>query len=245
MNNIIILWMLALIMPLSAFSQSQPRSEVIRTDEKEFLLNDKASFNFQYLLDEFIPGTIFLKNKKPVKTSINYNILMDAIQYYDEDNTLLTIAKDLPVDSVVMGNHLLIPFQEEGFIEMFHTGKGALYLKHTITYHTEVLKKGPYGSIERTSAVDKVNTLHREGLWGKDVVIHNTPRDDMEIRMRYKQTYFFPADDGILTELSSRKNTTRAFPEHSSEINRFIRKNKIDFDAPQSMIQLAAFLHDL
>lgn len=245
MRKVLHLLLLAFLAPISSLAQTQPDTEVVRSDEQEFQLNEKASFHFQYLMDEFIPGTIFLKNKGPVETAINYNILMDAIQYYDQENNLLTMSKELAVDSVRLGPHLLVPVGDEGFMEMYHTGQGPLYLHRRISYYAEVLKKGPYGAIERTSAVDKVNTLNKSGFWGKDVVITNTPKDDIEVRMRYHQSYLFPAADGTMIELSSRKATSRAFPEHSNEISRFIRKHRIDFQTPEEMAELAGFLHSL
>lgn len=228
----------------SGFCQTQPRAETIRTTEEKIMVNELSSFHMQYLMDEFTQGMIYFTKKGPAEGKINYNILMDVIQYYDENGKLLTVPADERIDSVEMAGHLLIPYNK-GLIEVFRTENGPLLLHRTITYKLNKLVRGAYGSVERTSAVDQINTLQGQGPMGTDFEITNPSRDEMELLLRYQQTYYFPAENDQYIELSSRRNVARAFPEHSSKVNSFIRKNDIDFDSAESLQQLASFLHSL
>lgn len=244
MKKSIILLSLLFFMISYGFCQTQPRAETIRTTNEEIMVNELASFHMQYLMDEFTQGIIYFSEKGPAEGKINYNILMDAIQYYDDQGELLTVPADEPLDSVELADHVLIPF-DKGIIEVFHTESGPLLLRRIIIYKLEKLVRGAYGSVERTSAVDQVSSISGRGVLGQDFRVTNPSKEEMELLLRYQQKYYFPASDDQYIELSSRRNVQRAFPEHHSKIKSFIRKNKIDFDSTESLKQLASFLHSL
>ncbi len=244
MRKFLALSFLILGLSFHSYSQTQPRAETVRTTQEKIMVNELASFNMQYLMDAFEQGIIYFSKKGPAKGNINYNVLMDAIQYYDENDKLLTVPADEPIDSVKLGGHLLVPFQK-GYVEILCTGNGPLLLHRSIIYKLEKLVRGAYGSVERTSAVDQVSSLLGQGALGRDFEITNPSRQEMELLLRYQQKYYLPIGKDQQIELSSRRNVARAFPQHRSKVNSFIRKNNIDFDSAESLKHLASFLHAL
>lgn len=235
-------------MILTGFSQTQPKAETIRTSQETIMVNELASFHMQYLMDEFMQGTIYFTEEGPADGKINYNILLEAIQYYDDNDKLLTVPAEQAIDSVELAGHILVPFNK-GFAEVFHTENGSVVLHRSIRYKVQKIVRGAYGSIERTSAVDQVSSLAGDGAMGSDLRhnlrLANYNNEEMELRLHYQQQFYFPAAEGQFIELSSRKNVERAFPEHRRKIKSFFRKNKIDFDSAESLKQLASFMHSL
>ena len=237
--------LIAFMAVLPGMAQTQPANEIFRSNQEKIMVNELASFNMQYLLDEFTEGSVYFSQRRPVHGKINYNILLDGIQYYDQNNQLLTMLPDQPVDSVVLGNHVLLPYNKTGFIEVFRSGDATLMLYRSIDVHSEALIRGAYGAINRTSSLQQIKTLMHSDVLGRDLTIGNTERQEMEITLTYRQNYFFQTPDGQLIELNNRRTLSRAFPGHSSKINQFLRQNSIDFNSKESLLKLVAFLHTL
>ena len=238
-----------LLLSIQGMAQTQPRAETFRTTEEMIDVNSFTSFHMQYLLDEFTDGVVYSSTKGHLRgEELNYNILTDAIQYYDANDKLLSLFANQGIDSVVIGDYVLVPFKGTGFVQVFHAGESPLMLRRSIALKAETLVRGAYGSIERTSATERVNNLFGEEGSGEafnlDLRLNNASRDEIEVRLRYQQAYYIIIN-GKPLELSNRRSTVRAFPDHSREVNNFIRQNNIDFDDPQSLAKLAAFLHSL
>jgi hypothetical protein len=241
--------MVILLVAVQGMAQTQPRAETFRSTDENIKVDKLTSFNMQYLLDAFTDGVVYSSARGHLRgEELNYNILLDAIQYYGPNGDLLSLFADQPIDSVVIGDYVLIPFQGAGFVQVFDAGDQPLMLRRNIALRTETLVRGAYGSIERTSSTERVNNLFGESSSGEifnlDLRLSNASRDEIEVRLRYQEAFYIMLN-GKPLELSNRRSTVRAFPDHSREVNSFIRQNNIDFDDPQSLAKLAAFLQSL
>ncbi len=244
MKQSILLSLLMLGLSFAAISQTQPKAETILTTQEQIMIDELSSFHMQYLLDAFSEGIIYFTEKEPAEGKLNYNILLNAIQYYDQKGKVLTMSADEVIDSVELGDHVLVPFGD-GLAEIYHTENGPLVLHRSISYRLEKLVKGAYGSVLRSSYVQRVTSPSGETTLRDAFRFMNPSKEEMELTLNYQQKFYFPQPQGQHIELSSRRSVSRAFPEHRSQVNSFIKENKIDFDSVKSLKQLASYLHRL
>jgi hypothetical protein len=248
MKKQLILFLITMIFAPGCFAQTQPVNFVFQTTDQNIDLEQHASFHFQYLLDLFTPGTIFFENGNTEKAEMNYNVLLDEIQYF-HNNQRQSLMPDKPgIDHVKIGDHKLVAYEEEGFFEVFETSKGPVLLKRKINTNSEIIVRGAYGQVVRTSTprqVDGETFIRYEGAVYRGYGLHNPEKNEVEVTMRYEEVFYFPRNDNDLVKLSARREVSRAFPDKSKKINNFIRKNSIDFKSLESIKTLAEFLYSL
>lgn len=250
MKTFITLFSIILTLGFQANSQTQPKSERFRSSEETIQVEEKTSFNFQYLLDEFSDGEIYYDNGSVIEAKMNYNILLNAIQFYDSDGNLQSLSYDPSLDSIAMGDHMIKPFEKFGFMEVFHDDESPLLLHRNIRVFSETLVQGAYGSTDRTAKTERVTAIAGIADAGRgigfnnDFLVPNREGDLIEVSMTFHQTFYFPYGDEYI-ELSNRRAVIRAFPDYQKELNGFFKENKIDFDSPDSLKSLTAFLQSL
>jgi hypothetical protein len=234
-----------MIIVLSSMAQTQPRSFTFQSTDSPVNVEKETSFHFQFLFDEFQPGTIYYRNGRTAKIDLNYNILLDAVQYNQNEKLLSLFANQL--DSVVISGKKLIPYENNSFAEEIDLEGGRLIVRRSIDISSETIVTGGYGQVIRTSTIRNVESRQLVNALGisHSPTLANPNNNLIEVSMRYNELYVLvrPQEEDI--DINNRREVSRAFPEHRQKINNFIRQNNTDFRSADSVKELASFILSL
>ena len=219
-----------------------------RSSAEKILLSDHAEADFLFVPETAAPAKIFYRDGSTEERVLQYNILLDAMQYQDSKHEWMMLEKENDIDSVVFPEQTFIHIAGEGFLELRNDGPYPFFLKRRIGVHYEAIKKGAYGMDNRAS---NIQTYHRrpDGIFERNfstryhMTIENRGRQEMEVFLRQIR-YFMIQKDGELLEISNRRTAQRAFPGQSQTIRRHIRQHNTDFSREQEVLSLLQALQD-
>jgi hypothetical protein len=197
-------------------------------------------FSVKYFYPQFVEGTIVLNNNNYTTCMLNYNMLRDEIEIIQNNDTL-TIARKRDLKYVIAesdtfiyipGNMKLV----NGYVKPIYAPlkvfcKDRIYLK-------EILKRGAMGAVNRSAAIGSLSIVEDLHALTYNFII---PEDMV---FRREVSYFITNPSGNL-EPFKKKNIQKLFPRHKSDINRYLKANKISFDRYEDVIKFAEYLSTL
>ena len=97
-----------------------------------FTFNLKAQDSLkvkQYLFSEFLQSNVYYKGDAAVKQFMNYNLLLDDMQYLDDDDKLKSFYDFDKVDYIRLGHRHFVPLEADYAEIIIETDKVALAVK--------------------------------------------------------------------------------------------------------------------
>jgi len=197
----------------------------------------KVSENFppalRYMYPQFVQGQVVLNNNQASSAMINYNMLLDEIEFLQGNDTLI-IGRKRDLKYVIVESDTFVYMS--GYTKLIYDQKLKIYCRDRF-YLKEILKKGAMGTVNRSAVIESIRDIEQQ-----TIVYNLVTTDDMVYRREV--TYFIATPRGTL-EPFKRNNILMLFRSHRAEINRFIKANKINFEKQEDVIKLAGFLSTL
>ena len=219
--------------------------QTIRTSERSINVGELADYEIQYLYPEKTEGTVIYNNGEKAAYNMNYNILVEEMHFRTEDGELRAFEEDAPIDKIIAGDDTFIYGKEKGFLEVIHSGKINLYLKHKINISTLPIKRGAYGGTDYTSNIEEAIIHQPTSPYQKsEVRIDNQAKQEMDVTLRYNKSFLF-VENGETTEVRRRRHVLRKFSDHRRDIRSYCRENNIDFDEKDDVAKLAQYIETL
>jgi hypothetical protein len=187
----------------------------------------------RYRYNEFKPGQIILKNGSINNMSLNYNFLLGEIEFIQLLDTL-SIAKKKDIQRIVVAQDTF--FFDKGYIEIISGGQVKMGLKQYVRLK-DILKKGALGTTSRGSSVDSYNSLHTYGNFYELV-----PDEDIELQMT--QEYYLATPSSGFVQFR-KKSVLLLFPSKTTEIQKYLKSNKVNFDSREDLIRFTEYLNGL
>jgi hypothetical protein len=175
-----------------------------------------------YLMDEFINGSIFTVQKFQYdEVPLRYNIFEDELEFKTPTNEILALAMPEIVERAVMGETTLA------------------YLSYEEANKT---KKGFFVLLEEGNA----------SLYAKPAVMYKkaTPpaayKDPEPAKFLKKpDEYYIGFGSGTAILIKNKKSLVATFPDKQDKIEKYISKNKIKTNKPESLIELVRYYNSL
>jgi hypothetical protein len=168
-----------------------------------------------YYTDEFIEGTVQLKNGKTASLPFRYDLFQDEIEFRQDGQVLWLNKKD--VLSLQYGNELILP-------QSFSEDPG----KATYVF---VQEKGQYALYTRR----KVNFLPKEPAQGyADPVPDRFERET--------DRYYLKEENMPAVEIKNKKGLNAMMAENKEALE-FIKKSKIKANRVEDLLELVKFLN--
>lgn len=223
----------------------QAQEQRIRTDEQVVQLEELATEEIQYLFTADRKGSYFWNNREETGL-FNFNVLFGLFQYTDIRGYPKWLAP-ADVDSVRIGKTLFLPYGEGGFFQVVPEAE-ELLIRHLVDIDTETRVRGAYGTTDETASIEVLHTLTK-GREGRSTTNHhamleNPGGQELHINLKRKQ-HFYLLNDGEPVAAHNRRALQRAFPDHSRPIRRFIRREDIDFDRAEDLMQVLDYVNSL
>lgn len=233
-------FLLSLLVILPAASQSQTR-QTFRVSGAEIDVERHAEPAFLYLHKDFVPALIVFPDGREQEAELRYHIMLDEMQFLSRRGEVQNLSRRPPFQRIEMESGSFLHHHEEGYLEVLHDDRLALYHKRAVRVNAQPIKRGAYGSTDPTAAIESVDRFQVDG---RVATLENPGGGEMEVSLRYVE-YFFLAVDGELTQINNQRQFIRTFREHRSQLRSFIGEYDIDFDEPADMVRLVQYLEDL
>ena len=201
------------------------------------LSNTQAQKPVAYLFDTFETGTIWLNNFTKVTVPLNYDAANHLLLYQQEE-TLMELNGNTGVDSITVGNRLLIPFRQR-FVEYVPLTDGHfLLIDWTLTDKYSALREGSNLNPRTIADVQAVNV---GALYARQP---DTETDNHIYQRENRNEYTIVYNDKRVT-FRNKKSFLKALPMHDKEMKVYIRDHLLDFSLPGDVVKAVEHLYSL
>lgn len=239
---------ISIVILLSASVSAQVKQEHLRSSESTVQVEEIASQEIQLLLPQSKPGLVFQDNEMRVFDRLNYNMLLDILLVGDEQGELFAMADSHLADSIRLEGKLFHYLDGHGFFEhIAGNDREGVYRKHRVNVNAETVALGAYGTANRTTSIDVVRSMvdpSGADIAERTIEVENPSGQEIHLYLQ-REKVFYLLRDGEPHAVHSQRSLNRAFPEHRSEIRRFLRDHSIKFDDREDMIRLSEFVYSL
>ena len=198
-------------------------------------INESLSIKNLYEYSQFIYGKVFFKPGDSSSGRLNYNRLLDQMQFIDFKGDTLNIADPGTIKSIRINNDLF--YYDEGYVKLIKDSNTIkLAAKQTLRVVNKE-KTGAYNMPSSTSAIDSYGSYMSEGKMYKLV-----PREDIVLK---KQTQYYFGDKFNHFILANKKNLLRLYSKQEGSLNAYLKENNIDFTSQEDLEKLLQYLANL
>jgi hypothetical protein len=235
LNKFIILYVaLALI---AGFATAQRKSQAIAGDNYYIVapgtkLNDVIPADEVFYYPSFVPGKVYYREGNVQETVMNYNQLVDEIQFIGPDGDTLALDNEFTVRFVCIGRDTF--YFDKGYILLLSSKHAVrLGVKHRFEMGERRQNTG-YDMLSSASSTLSFSSLQDETRMrtlqiNEQVVVRKT----VQYYFGDKFNHFVPATEKTIAEL---------FPKCINTLNRFLKKNRVDFNNRDDVYKVVAFV---
>ena len=220
---------------LHPFWVSAQNRQLVEADSGDDL-SQKVSTHIQFLFSEFTNGVVYLKGYKS-SAKLNYNMLLGEMQFL-ENGQVLSLANLSDVIMVNINNRRFYPFNNSEFAEeLMSTGKYQLRVrrKGNVGQHS---KKGAYGMDSATSSITSYSSMSSQNQQ-----YELTVSEKVLVSLNY--FYYLVGTNGKYTLIKNAKTFTKQFSAYRTQIETFVKENKIRFNNEDDLKALLDFCSKL
>ena len=199
-----------------------------------------ASTNWPYYYPDFQKGTLTLSNGQTRVMPINIHLLKGDLHFID-DKGLIQMAPAGLFSSVTIG---VDTFRRvNGYLMKITPGpdeKNFIAVRSTADLSRLNETGGAYGTSSTTASTQRLTSIDLSGQINTSHMELMQNRDNGK-KLTIKNEYFVVIDGKAVK--ASKKDMTEAAGERSAEFKQFLKKNKINWKDPQSLLSLFSFFN--
>jgi len=173
-----------------------------------------------FLNDEFLEGEVYTKNKEVLKGLLRYNIYADEMEFLAKDN-VYWIDNQENIETIKYGDHLFIYHPKPG--DKFDKGD-----------YFEIVEDGP------TKLLLKRKVVLMDAVPAKPYQDPKPPRFD-----KSRDTYYMMQFQGAPEKVTSKSDILKFMADRETEINSFLKKNKISANNLNDLKKVVAYYNGL
>lgn len=186
----------------------------------------------KYLFGDFTNGTVLMKNKTVVNTSLNYDWYSQEMNYYENGELMILQGLEM-IDTVYIADRKFIPYNNL-FLEVNPIKDGNLY----IAWKNKVVntgKEGPLGTRSHTSNAQRLDIETKRG---------EAPADRkaiFEFDYANDNSYYIVVNKKM-KQFDSEKTFLKLFTKEKTEILRtYIKEQHLDMGKKSDVIRIVNY----
>ena len=225
---------LYLFVHISGWAMSQDIELVATTSNEN--LTKKVSNNMQYLLPDFVDGTVYYLNTQTGKGKMNYNTVLGEMQFMTSDQQVMSLDNVSGVKEVIIGDRKFYPVKGDEFAEVLDYGNIQLLVKKKCQF-TPHGKKTAYGGYSATSSITNYS--------GTNSSTRYLDLSTDELVMAKVDIVYYLISNNKRTAVKSMQVIYKQFPKNKVEIEKFVKANNIkltDEDGMKSLVKYCSTL---
>lgn len=186
-----------------------------------------------YLYPDFVQGKVLFRNNSATDGRLNYNILLNEVQFINAGGDTLSLADEATIRYVSLVKDTF--YYNKGYVKHLE-GNASVKLAEREFFKEFVQKPGAYDMSSGTSSVNTISSIVVDRAYNLNT--------EQEVVLIKSKAFFFgnKYNDFVL---ANRKNLFRMFPDQRKDIIRFLDSERIDFGKKQDMERLLFFLEKL
>lgn len=195
-------------------------------------INGQEAIEQKYLFGDFTNGTVLMKNKTVVNTSLNYDWINQEMNYYENDELMILQGLE-QIDTVYIGHRKFMPYNNL-FLEVNPIKGDNLY----IAWKNKVIntgKEGPLGTRSHTSNVQRLDIETRRG---------EAPADKnaiFEFDYANDNSYYIVINKKM-KQFNSEKTFLKLFPKEKAEIIRtYIKEQHLNMGKISDVVRIVDY----
>ena len=184
-----------------------------------------------YLFEDFMDGTVVLKNRSVVKTKFNLDIFHDKFLYMDGDQ-VMEMTDFSNVSTVLIGDRTFIP-QGNALYEVVELDPENNLLVKWHRKNNPMGKKGAYDQIAHASSTQSLDPNYYSPSVTKEAA-----RDEMRTVSENK---YGMLSNGKFRTFTEKRSFLKLFPDRKKELETFINEQHLLFTDIDDVIRLAKY----
>jgi hypothetical protein len=201
-------------------------------DRKIIHAGESLSAYSTYRFPSYEEATILFKNGGTLKSRINFNMLLCSMQFIDSKGDTLEIAKPKDIDSIRFSNSIF--FFNDSYFEILATS-GSAKLIASRRASIEPVTLGAMGTAARNVSAESYATYK----YIFSLPINLQLNEDVYI---YDKTEYFLMTEAGEVFKATKNNFLRKFGSHKSDIENFLKSNKVNFNSESDLEKLFHFV---
>ncbi len=192
-----------------------------------------------YLWHDFREATVYLQGGTTVVQKVNVHLARCAMHYIDERG-VICLADLSPVVMVQAGDDILLPVSGRMMQVVAQNDRGCIALERKGDFAALSETGGAYGMGSATSATDRRSSLERDGQVNMNHMLILSERESGDF-LPVVQKYYVVMP--TFSAPASRAEFERSLSQAKyAEYKQWIKKNKVRWNKPESLLQLVDFL---
>lgn len=183
----------------------------------------------QFLFKNFENGVVYYKDGRQFDVQMNYSLLIKKFLFLDkyDNNRIKEFLEPEMVSTIKIGERLFLP-SKGGATEVLQM-QPPIFVQYKGSIEWEGKQAG-YGGRTETSAIDSYSTYQSGGT------IHKLETEKLVLN-RINKIYRIERN-GKQYRFITEKQFLKAFPEHKVVLKKYIKENKLNFNAVDDVLQL-------
>jgi len=185
-----------------------------------------------YRYAEFKPGTVFFKDRRESTAPMNYNLVLNEVQFIDAKGDTLSLADEQMIKLITIDKESF--FYNKGCYELLDSFDNITLARKEIIFKASVNKIGAYDQpVQGGSATSYTN--FSSGSRDVKLVMNE------KITMKKEANYYFTNGNSHMIP-ASKKNLQKEFPKYSAAIEEYSKSNSTDFKNGTDLEKLFDYL---
>ena len=198
-------------------------------------IKESVSVTDLYQYPQFVTGKVFFKPGDSGVAKLNYDRLLDEMQFIDPKGDTLAIANAGTIRFIRINNDVF--YYDNGYVKLIKDTNGIKLAEKQTLRVSGKEKMGAYGNASPASAIDSYGTLIDQKN-----IYNLVSREDIILA---KKTQYFFGDKYNRFVWATRKNLLRQFSERSVTLNAYLKENNVDLNSREDLEKLLLFLASL
>lgn len=199
---------------------------------------NKIPRNAVFLFDDFTTGSVYIKHGSTTYAKLNYNTLLNEMQFLDNQNNIMAISNCNDVLLITINNQNFYHISGRTFGQLIFDGDVRLLaIRHT-ECNVDDSKSGAYGLQSETSSITNIR---------KDSPVFGQYRS-MEVyrNIKYKIVDEYMLEkDGKFFRVKNKNAFIKALPGYKKEIEMYFATNNIEISKESSLIEITKYCNQL
>lgn len=185
-----------------------------------------------FLFNDFENGIVLMKSGAKYTGLLNYNILAEELIYKDNGKILAVGKEDVEkMDTVFIGDRKFLALNGR-WVELLYHSDYELFAEHKCKL-TDPGKRVAYGGTSYTAATDSYSSFYSGGrMYKLDLPDYETKRS----------TNYWLNKKGELHLFIKTKQLAKIYQGKEQLIKEYTRTHEVNFENPESIIQLVKYL---
>lgn len=186
-----------------------------------------------YLLPQFTDGTIKMKDGNLAGGKLNYNTVVDEMQFISDKNEILSVADPSQVVLITIGDRKFY-YLKNYFFELVADGNILLFSRIHVKRFEE--KIGAYGGTSSTSSITSVSSYTSDN--GTLTKLNAGVKFSLQ-----KEVVYYVVVNGKYKLVLTKNDLFKLFPANKDLIKQEMEKQNIQFDSVDSFKKIIDWIN--